>query len=246
MCKYEPPALLQAMQWCILCGKQLNAVDDRRYKQLGLLASLLQDRCHSTPYVFRFVNQQLDASCLGSLILEPWMLMWNPGCLYINLHNRRMIFYFAPPNIRYLQDQKQSSGCVRCPCCIACINWIRRLNIPYYLRRRKARRVPIPMDNLLLFLQCPGAAIVRPDQRSFVRLIKNLCSQEINPLSRFLTPLMNRALQSITVAKGRKCNKFLVDQLVLAWWENSGRPVILPDRITARYVRRSLRHSRNE
>jgi hypothetical protein len=132
---------------------------------------------------------------------------------------------------------------VRCPCCIACINWIRRLNIPYFLRRRRAKKVPIPLDNLLLFLHCPGAAIVRPDQRSFVRLIRNLVMQQTNPHARFLTPLMDRALKKLVISNGKKGNKFLVDQLVLAWWENSGKPVILPDRITARYMRRALRHA---
>ena len=74
-----------------------------------------------------------------------------------------------------LCEQQDSAGkSKRVCCCIACINWVRRLAAPSL---RPKQRTPIPMDNLLLFLQCPGAAIVKPDQRSLQRMMGSLATQ---------------------------------------------------------------------
>lgn len=101
---------------------------------------------------------------------------------------------------------KESSITRRVCCCIACINWVRRLSNTRGITRAK---IPIPMDNLILFLQCPGAAVVKPDQRSLHRMMgslanqvavatccKKTCSARIvdNIYSRFCTPVMDRSI----------------------------------------------------
>jgi hypothetical protein len=116
-------------------------------------------------------------------------------------------------------------------CCIACINWVRRLSPPlppspasdmFHARSRKNsnKKIPIPIDNLLLFMMCPGAAIMKPDQRSLHRMMSSIankiavtmcCPPESqqgegggggtkmhtvhNIYLRFCTPLMDRCIQ---------------------------------------------------
>ena len=61
------------------------------------------------------------------------------------------------------------------------------------------------MDNILLFLQCPGTAIVKPDQRSMHRIIGSLANQVAivsstsvqavnNIYLRFCTPVVDRSI----------------------------------------------------
>lgn len=170
-----PPVLLEA---CILCGRILLPGIDRRYKDLCTLADLVRKRCHATPYVY-------------SCILEE-------------------------------EEQQREPSKKRACCCIACINWVRRLSSSsshssssssgtsqqrqqQQLLLPRRTKIPIPMDNLLLFMQCPGAAIVRPDQRSLHRMMGSLANQVVvgtccsaktvdNIYLRFCTPIMERSI----------------------------------------------------
>lgn len=122
---------------------------------------------------------------------------------------------------------------LRYPCCIACINWLRRLT-----SSQRCVKIPLPIDNLILFLHSPGSAIVRPDLRSFKRMMKNFfppCGLLKNSYMRFCTPLMERIIK-----KFRSVPQDL-DHLVAIWWESVGSPILLGDRTTAMYVRRALR-----
>ena len=145
----------------------------------------------------------------------------------------------------FITDEKAQGSNARMPCCIACINWIRRLSSPSMPSRKRRIKFPIPMDNLLLFMHCPGAAVVKPDQRSFKRMMKSLGEDVpfMNPYLRFCTPIMQLMLQRFALeASSRKG----ADELVKIWWEVTGRQVIMPDRITARYVRRALRSTQHD
>ena len=124
---------------CILCGRIMLPELDRRYKDLGELATLIKERCCPTPYIF----------C--SILSEEAQMLQMPS----------------------------STRRKRVCCCTACINWIRRLSSA---RSAKSKpKIPIPMDNLLLFLQCPGT----PCCQCFLflrRLLTRFCTH----LTRFL------------------------------------------------------------
>jgi hypothetical protein len=143
-------------------------------------------------------------------------------------------------------SRAEENAAVRSPCCIACINWIRRLSgTSYGVRRGRhtTQKIPIPMDNLLLFLHCPGMAIVKPDQRSFNRMMRSLhWPVQRNPYMRFCTPIMEGILRRFFQLEQEESR---LDSLVRIWWEMVGSPVILPDRVTARYVRHALRVPQN-
>lgn len=141
--------------------------------------------------------------------------------------------YPTPFVYRHIIATSSSSRDNRCACCIACVNWIRRLT-----RRRKATKIPLPVDNILLFLHSPGAAIVRPDQRSFQRLLKSLAGGK-NPYTCFCTPVMERILGRLSKEQAL-CNH--VPAVVYVWWKTMGSNTFLEDRVTAQHVRRALRY----
>jgi hypothetical protein len=88
-------------------------------------------------------------------------------------------------------------------CCIACINWVRRIGKNDNNASDNPRKIPIPVDNLLLFLHCPGTSLVKPDQRSLHRMMCNLANMVIvventgerhvqNMYLKYCTPMMDR------------------------------------------------------
>lgn len=227
----QPVPHVCCIESCVLCGRIMVPGMDRRYKEVEMLCELIRTRCCPTPFVF--------ASLLGER---------------------------APRK--------------RVCCCIACINWVRRLSSSSY-----SAKIPIPIDNLLLFLQCPGAAIRRPDHRSLHRIMASLANEVAvvsfirsngncasrtvrNVYLRFCTPAMegsiaafrlkymhpatssglaSRCQRSSTNASAFFCvieiysanepvadSKELVEDMVRTWWESSGKPMMLTDRVTAR------------
>jgi hypothetical protein len=129
---------------------------DRRYKDLKSLCTLLQERCCPTPFVYETITN------MGIVVVE---------------------------------DEDESSGGKKVCCCIACINWVRRLSPPSSPlqpacdeqtnnknKKQKSssaskKNIPIPIDNLIFFLMCPGSAMVKPDQRSLHRLMCSIANQ---------------------------------------------------------------------
>lgn len=59
---------------------------------------------------------------------------------------------------------------------------------------------------------------------------------------RFCTPIMEGILRRFFQLEQEESR---LDSLVRIWWEMVGSPVILPDRVTARYVRHALRVPQN-
>ena len=85
---------------CILCGCLLLYSMEKRYKKLQDLASLLQKMCVATPYVHQHI---INAAKEETILSTPLEGRGDAPC----------------PNKASRQV----------PCCIACINWVRRLDI---------------------------------------------------------------------------------------------------------------------
>lgn len=115
----------------------------------------------------------LDACVLCGCIMIPGMdRRYKQAKTLADLVRRRC--YPTPFAYLSISSSDESDGDRKACCCIACINWVRRLGGEG--RGRGQRLIPIPIDNLLLFLHCPGTAAVRPDQRSLHRMMCSLAN----------------------------------------------------------------------
>lgn len=130
--------------------------------------------------------------------------------------------------------------------CIPCINWIRRLckhesslapSVP-------ARRIPIPMDEFLLFLYSPGEYRT-PDMRSLPRLWETLMAPPMtrlgmrngNPYLSFAPLYTARARDRIEMLRGLRDwavpGELFLCGVVLAWWDHNGQPVAFLHKVRA-------------
>jgi hypothetical protein len=95
----EPPSSTLVPEPCILCGCLLLHSTEKRYKKLQDVASLLEDMCVPTPYVHRHIANAAKEERRISSMLANDASTCSIPC------NRQVA------------------------CCIACINWVRRLDI---------------------------------------------------------------------------------------------------------------------
>lgn len=136
---------------------------------------------------------------------------------------------------------------LRAAFCIPCINWIRRLckHESLLVASPPARRIPIPMDEFLLFLCSPGNHRT-PDMRSLPRLWETLMAPPVtrlgmrngNPYLSFAPLYTARARDRIEVLRGLRDwaipGELVLCGVVLAWWDHNGQPVAFLHKVRAR------------
>jgi hypothetical protein len=159
----------------------------------------------------------------------------------------------TPTAFVYSIVMKYRGGSGKHTVCIACVNWTRRLS----LRAANAKRIFIPMDNVIMFAMKPGQYL-EPDKRTLVRLLRSISvpvvdddgEERPNHYTSFESGTL-RSVKKVLFAQyfahegaesaTEYCKDSLIDTIVREWWIFNGMPTFLQDKTTGRYVRRMLR-----
>jgi hypothetical protein len=124
--------------------------------------------------------------------------------------------------------------------CISCVNWQRRSS----MRGKSGRKPLLLMDQVALFMMEPGTTPF-PDQRCVLRLVMSLrkCDSWVPKL---LLGLMPVPVQTMIAMLPERLEGSILNAIVKVWWDYNGKTSFLTHHLTAKLVRKMLKHANAE